>query len=84
MESKAIVTEAEDLRRLFFEEDNVLRWKAERENSSARLDLARAKRNCAFLISQHEPVNSLNVNRDVLREILSYIWHGDIKRLEKK
>ena len=73
-----------DLDQLFKAHIEVSRWKAEQENATARLELARIRENCAYLISQHEPVNSLGVNRERLRFILSYVLHGDLKRLNQE
>ena len=70
-----------DLSLLFKAEERVRHWKAEAENASARLDMALMERNMRYLISQHEPVASLNIDREKLRHILSYIEHGDVNRL---
>jgi len=70
-----------DLSVLFSKEEEVRRWQAERENASARLDLAQIRKNCAHLISQHEPVASLGIDREMLRLALQYVQHGDEKRL---
>lgn len=73
-----------DLATLFAAQGDVKRWQAERENASARLDLARCNEACAYLISQHEPVASLGINREVLRVLLSYVRHADTKRLHRE
>ena len=70
-----------DLSRLFASQEVTRRWKAESENASARLEIARIKEHCAYLVSQHEPVNSLGLDRERLRLVLSYIHHGDLQRL---
>ena len=72
-----------DLSVLFQAEDHVLRWKAEMENAMARYELAQTRKRIAYLISQHEPVNSLGINRERLRLVLAYIQHGDLQRLER-
>lgn len=73
-----------DLELLFKAEEKVNRWEAECNYASAQLDLALIRRNMRHLISQHEPLNSLGVDRDKLRAIFSYVEHGDIMRLEKE
>ena len=72
---------SDDLQHLFYTEEEVRRWSAERENASARLQLAQMKKSMATLISQYEPVNSLNIDREKLRHILNYVQHGDMSRL---
>lgn len=70
-----------DLLDLFRANEVTERWKAELENASARLELARIRERSAFLISQHEPVFSLSINREKLRLILAYLQHGSVDRL---
>lgn len=70
-----------DLLDLYRAHDSVSRWKAERENADARLQLARHEECIAHLLSQHEPVASLGLDREKLRFALDYIRHGDLKRL---
>lgn len=70
-----------DLGRLFKEQDQVARWKAESENATARLQIARMNENCAYLISQYDPVHAFGVDRDRLKLLLDYIRHGDLARL---
>ena len=73
-----------DLCSLFMREETTRRWRAERENASARLELALIYEHIAYLISQHEPVASLGIDRNELRAILAYIHHGDINRLKRE
>lgn len=73
-----------DLQVLFSEHDRVARWKAESENANARLQLARMNEHCAHLISQHEPVASLGLDREKLRLVLNYVRHGDLHRLARE
>lgn len=72
-----------DLSLLFSATDKSARWKAERENASARYDLAKIHERCAYLISQHEPVVSLGLDREKLRLVFSFINHGDLRRLNR-
>jgi hypothetical protein len=65
-----------DLRSLYVAQDRVARWSAESENASARLELARMEERMAYLISQHEPVHSLQIDREVLRTLLTFVRHG--------
>jgi len=73
-----------DLQRLFSAEGDVRRWRAESENAGARLQLARADEARAFLLSQHEPVASLAVDRCALRVLLSFTQHCDKDRLRRE
>jgi len=73
-----------DMATLSTAHDAVDRWKAECENADARLKLARIHENMARLISQHEPVASLAVDRETLRHLLRFVVHGDLKRLERE
>lgn len=70
-----------DLAHLYQAQDQTARWRAERENASARLELAQRNERAALLISQHEPVASLGLDREHLRFVLGYLQHGDMNRL---
>lgn len=65
-----------DLNTLFHREEVVARWRAERENASARLEIAEIKRRMSFLLSQHEPVHGLNIDREVLRKLFLFVETG--------
>jgi len=65
-----------DLLTMFKHQDEQRRWKAERENASARLELAQIRERLAEVLSQHEPVASLNIDRDDLRKVIDYIRSG--------
>jgi len=60
---------------------DVDRWHAEWENASARMDIAKMKKAMAHLLSQHEPVHSLGIDREKLRIALSFIQHQDLNRV---
>ena len=62
-----------DLSTLFYREEEVRRWKAEAENAHARLEIAHMRERMAMLLSQHEPVNSLNIDREALRKIFGFV-----------
>lgn len=70
--------------RLLNAQEEVRRWKAEQENASARLQLARAKESRAFLMSQAEPVNSLGIDRDVLGVLLAFTVRNDKAWMERE
>ena len=72
-----------DFARLMIDDEAVRRWRAEAENASARLEIANARRNCAFLLSQHDPVGKLGIDREKLRAVLAFVWHGDVARMER-
>jgi hypothetical protein len=73
-----------DLGNLFTSHDHVKRWTAERENASARLQLARQAEAINILLSQHEPIHSLGIDREALRVALDFIIHGDKHRLNRE
>lgn len=73
-----------DLGDMFAADEVMRRWTAERENASARLELARAARCRAYLLSQHEPVATLGINRDDLRVLMHFLAHGDESRLKRE
>lgn len=54
------------------------RYRAEREAADARLDKAMMQERMAELISQHEPVASMGIDRDKLREAILYIRTGRV------
>ena len=73
-----------DLAKLFAAQGEVRRWQAERENATARLQMARADEARAFLLSQHEPVASLGIDRATLRVLLDFTVHCDKARLTRE
>lgn len=74
---------ANDLGALFSAQADVARWRAERDSATAHLELAQTKEARAYLISQHEPIASLGVDRDVLRALLEFTAHHDKARLHR-
>lgn len=73
-----------DLAALFSARQDVDRWKAENENASARLQLARSEAARAQLLSQHEPLHSLGLDRNVIRVLLAFTNHGDEGRMKRE
>ena len=67
-----------DFETMMKERGNRARWSAERENASARLTLADLRERMAEVLSQHEPVAGLGIDRDKLRVIIDYIRSGRI------
>jgi hypothetical protein len=65
-----------DLATMFKHQDEKRRWMAERENATARYELACIKERLAEMLSQHEPVASLGLDRDALRKVIDYIRSG--------
>jgi len=65
-----------DLNTLFYREEETRRWRAESENASARLELAHMRERMAFLISQHEPLHGLNLDRETIRKVFTFIERG--------
>ena len=60
------------------------RWMAEKENAEARLNLARTHECCSLLLSQHDPVFSLGIDRDKLKVLLDFVQHHDPLRLRRE
>ena len=73
-----------DLLDVFRAQDAARRWNAESENATARRELACHDERIALLLSQHEPVASLGIDREALRLALDYIHHGDLDRLKRE
>ena len=73
-----------DLGTLLMKQETTRRWRAEHENAGARLDLAGWDERMAQLISQHNPVASMGLDRERLRLLLDYIRHGDMQRLDRE
>jgi hypothetical protein len=72
-----------DFSQLMIDEERVRRWNAESENAGAHLEIAKARRNCSYLLSQHDPVAKLGIDREKLRAVLAFVWHGNDARLER-
>jgi hypothetical protein len=72
-----------DLARLFDAQTSTKRWVAEQANATARLELARIDERIAYLISQHDPIAQLKIDREHLRIVLQYLKHGDLERLKR-
>lgn len=83
MDINEIMQPTMDLQRIFSAQEEKRRWRAERENASARVELATVNESCAILLSSHEPVASLGIDRKVLRVLLHYVRHGDIARRDR-
>lgn len=64
--------------------DEVSRWIAERENATARVELARTRECCRLLVSQYDPVSSLGIDREKLKVLLSFVQHHDTNRLRRE
>lgn len=64
--------------------DDVARWKAERENATARLDLAQTQACCRLLLSQYDPVFKLGIDRKKLKVLLDFVQHHDPARLQRE
>lgn len=62
----------------------VKRWAAERENAEANRQLALTRACCRLLLSQHDPVKSLGIDRDQLKVVLDFVMHHDPERLRRE
>lgn len=69
-----------DFQQLMHADTKVKHRKAECEAADAKLEIARMLRNIAFLLSQHEPVATLGLDREALRRALDFVQHGDVER----
>lgn len=65
-----------DLHHAFRARDEARRWSAERENATARLELARIDERLHLLLSRYEPVNAMGLDRELLRQLLKHVRHG--------
>lgn len=52
------------------------RHRAQRDAASAGLDLAIMRERCAEVLSQHEPINTLGLDRDAVRRLVFFIQCG--------
>lgn len=66
---------------LLYADEHLHRQRAEYEAAAAKLEIAKMKRNIAYLLSQHSPVHESGVDREHLRALLGFISHGDVKRV---
>lgn len=64
--------------------DEVRRWIAEKENATARMELAKTRECCRLLVSQYDPVFSLGIDREKLKVLLSFVQHHDTARLRRE
>ena len=71
---------AHDLATLFFAQEKTRRYRAEREAASAHLEMALLKERMAELMSAHDPVAALGLDRERLRIALRFLAHGDTGR----
>ena len=53
--------------------------RAKHDAATTTLNLSIFQERCAELVSQHEPVASLGVDRDALRKIVQFIYHGHVR-----
>lgn len=73
-----------DLQVLFMAQEKTARRRAEWEGSEARMVLAQYEERMAHLLSQYDPVAALGIDRDRLRLLLSFVRHGDLRRLARE
>ena len=66
----------QDFSRYMSAKETTARYRAQREAASAGLDLAQMRERCAEVISQHEPLNTLGLNRDAVRRLVLFIQCG--------
>lgn len=78
------MSQPDDLNNLFHREALTARWRAEWENAAARMHLAQRDERAARLLSRHEPLASLGLDRERLRLALRYMEHGDLDRLDRE
>lgn len=64
-------------------EEEARRWRAESNYAGTRHELAEYQARIARLLSQHEPVSKLGIDREKLRVLLRYVEHGDSARMER-
>jgi len=64
--------------------DAMRHWQAARENADARIHNEATRECCRLLISQHDPVFSLGIDRSKLRVLLDFVQHHDTARLRRE
>lgn len=69
-----------DFQRFLHAGTEVERRMAAYDAAAAHLEVAKIRRNIAHLLSQHQPVATLGVDREALRHALRFIEHGDEAR----
>ena len=52
------------------------KFRAERDGATARLELALMHERCAEVMSQHEPLNTLGLDREAVRRLLCFLNSG--------
>ena len=57
-------------------QETTRKYRAERDAATARVDLAEMRERCAQLISQHEPLNTLGLDRDAVARPLRFVQSG--------
>ena len=74
--TEAIEETMSDFTRMQAHIEEQRRWRAECENAGARLELAQIKARLAEVLSQHQPVADLKLDRDDLRVVIDYVRTG--------
>lgn len=59
--------------------ETTARRRGEREAASAQLELALVRERCAEVLSQHEPINALGLDRDAVVKLVRYINCGRLE-----
>ena len=72
-----------DLSHYYHQQEVTRRWRAERENSSARLELSQIKERMLYLLCQHEPIHRMGLDREKVRILLDFLHHGDKERMNR-
>lgn len=75
---------AMDLQRVYLRTETVARYREAREAASAKLEVAQMELSMAHLLSRFNPLESLGIDRDAFRILISYIHHGDMPRLDRE
>lgn len=52
--------------------------RARYDHAAAALELAIMKERCAEILSQHEPLNTLGIDRDAAAKLIQFIHRGHI------
>lgn len=64
--------------------DVTAKCRAERDSATARLELALMHERCAEVMSQHEPLNTLGLDREAVRRLLCFLNSGRLPALDSK
>lgn len=70
------MSDPQDFNRYMSAQETTRRYRAERNAASAHVDAAEMRERCAQVMSQHEPLNTLGIDREAARRLVRFIQCG--------